>query len=194
MIDSTIEVPLFYDEILHQSQQVGFKMPSDKATGALLRALASSKPRSRFLELGTGTGLGACWLLEGMDPDSTLLSVEFDERYHRIAQKSLLHDKRLQLVLEEGLSFLEKLTDDSFDFIYADTWPGKYVGFEHSLRILKKGGIIVLDDMLPQPNWPEDHPPKVEKLLQEIDELPRNIYSVVRQCWYTGHILITKKA
>jgi len=48
--------------------------------------------------------------------------------------------------------------------------------------------------MLPQPNWPEDHPPKVERLLREIDELSNDCFSVLKLCWQTGHIIITRKA
>ena len=68
MKDNTIiNLPPHYSDILHESLEAGFTMPSDKQTGALLRVLASSKPNGRFLELGTGTGLGVTWLLDGMD-------------------------------------------------------------------------------------------------------------------------------
>ena len=58
---------------------------------------------------------------------------------------------------------------------------------------LLDGMDLLFDDMLPQPNWPDDHPPKVEALLQTIDELDPAAFSVVKLCWYTGHIIITKK-
>ena len=38
---------------------LGFNMASEPQTGALLRALAASKPAGTLLELGTGTGLVA---------------------------------------------------------------------------------------------------------------------------------------
>lgn len=34
------------------------------------------------------------------------------------------------------------------------------------------GGFYVVDDMLPQPNWPEDHPAKVAKLIQTLVSHP----------------------
>lgn len=186
-------LPKGYEALLNASRLAKFAMPSDFQTGALLRTLAVTKPNARFLELGTGTGLGACWLLDGMDASSSLTSVESNEAWMRIA-RSHIADPRVQFILGDGLAFLEQAPAESFDFIYADTWPGKYVGFEHTLRILRKDGIIVMDDMLPQPNWPSDHAPKVAKLLREIDELPARGFSVLKMCWYTGHILITKRA
>jgi len=41
-----------------ESEELGFTMGSEPRTGALLRTLAASKPGGRFLELGTGTGVG----------------------------------------------------------------------------------------------------------------------------------------
>ena len=45
------------------TEALGFSMASEPKTGALLAALAASKPGGRFLELGTGTGVGTAWLL-----------------------------------------------------------------------------------------------------------------------------------
>jgi len=186
-------LPQAYESIQRDSAALGFGMPSDRQTGALLKMLATAKPRGCFLELGTGTGLGAAWLLDGMDAESTLVSVENNAAYQQIARKHLSGDKRVKFLECDGLKFLEEQKENTYDFIYADTWPGKYVGFEHSLRILKPGGLLLLDDMLPQPNWPADHPPKVETLLKTIEQLSAERFSVVRMCWYTGHILISKR-
>ena len=188
-----VNLPPHYADILKESMEAGFTMPSDKQTGALLRVLASSKPNSKFLELGTGTGLGITWILDGMDANSSLISIDTNGDYQRIARKHLSNEPRLKISEIDGLDFIEREESNKFDLIYADTFPGKYIGFDHTLRILKHGGIIVLDDMLPQPNWPKDHPPKVERLLREIDMLSPAHYSVIRLAWYTGHILISKK-
>lgn len=186
-------LPPKYVEMAERSQSIGFGMPSDQATGGFLRCLVASKKSARVLELGTGTGLGASWLLDGMDATSRLDTVKKNAEYQKIARDLLSDDTRISFFCEDGLSFLERTKDEEYDFIFADTWPGKYVGFSHSLRLLRFGGFIVLDDMLPQPNWPDDHPPKVERLLREIDALPASHYAVTKLCWFTGHIIITKR-
>ena len=122
-----------------------------------------------------------------------MVSIDKNGDYQRIARKYLSDEGRVQILEVDGLDFIEKEESNKFDFIYADTFPGKYIGFDHTLRILKHGGIIVLDDMLPQPNWPEDHPPKVERLLRTLDMLPTDQYSVIRLAWYTGHIIISAR-
>jgi len=194
MNDSRIShVPDCYDEILRDSKAINFGMPSDMQTGALLSVLAASKPHGTFLELGTGTGLGAAWLLQGMDDSSTLVSIETNQEYQDVARRHLGHDIRLKLIVDDALRFIEAHEGNSYDLIYADAMPGKYIGFEHSLRLLRRGGILILDDILPQPNWPENHQTNVDALIQTIDGLPPKEFSSVKLCWYSGHILVTKK-
>ena len=189
----TIHEPAAYAAILRDSRDMNFGMPSDRQTGALLRTLASSKQHGAFLEIGTGTGLGTAWLLDGMDTHSSLISIETNPEYQGVARRHLGHDARLTLINDDGLAFLQRDDAGEFDLIYADAIPGKYIGFEFSLLRLRKGGVLVFDDMLPQPNWPADHPPKVEMLLRAIDGLDPKLFSVVKLCWHTGHILIAKK-
>jgi predicted O-methyltransferase YrrM len=52
-----------------------------------------------------------------------------------------------------------------FDLVFADTWPGKYTNLTEALGLVAVGGLYVIDDMLPQPNWPEGHPAKVTTLV-----------------------------
>ena len=40
-----------------------------------MRMLAASKPSGRILEIGTGTGVGTAWLLDGVDSTSRIISV-----------------------------------------------------------------------------------------------------------------------
>ena len=68
MTDEIIQsIPQTYFDIDRVTKENGFTMPSEIKTCSLLRTLAASKPSSKFLELGTGTGLSTCWILDGMD-------------------------------------------------------------------------------------------------------------------------------
>ena len=55
--------PAALSRIEARAAALGFDMSSDPKVGALLATLAASKPRGRSLELGTGAGVGAAWLL-----------------------------------------------------------------------------------------------------------------------------------
>jgi predicted O-methyltransferase YrrM len=140
-----------------RTTELQFSMASDPLVGAMLRTLAASKPGGRFLELGTGTGIATAWLLEGMDAGSTLISVDNDSTVQRVAFDSLGTDGRLTLVTSGALEFLRGQPAESFDFVFADAMPGKYEGLDSALAVVKPGGFYVIDDMLPQPNWPAGH-------------------------------------
>lgn len=64
--------------IAADTARLGFIMASEPKTGSLLRLLAASKPAARILEIGTGTGISAAWLLDGMDDTASLVSIEND--------------------------------------------------------------------------------------------------------------------
>ena len=117
-----ISFPPQYARILAKSEDAGFTMNSDVLTGTLLRALVASKPTGRFPELGTGCGLGTCWILAGMSADSRLLSIDTDSGFQSIARAELGHDNRVSFQLGDAGAFLES-SDASFDIIYADAWP-----------------------------------------------------------------------
>jgi predicted O-methyltransferase YrrM len=60
-------------------KSIGFSMPSEPLTCSFLRVLAASKPGGNFLELGSGTGLSTAWILDGMDGDSRLTTIDNEE-------------------------------------------------------------------------------------------------------------------
>jgi predicted O-methyltransferase YrrM len=190
--DVPVRVPKALEAIERDTAAIGFGMASERQTGALLRALAASKPKSSFLELGTGTGLSTAWLLDGMSACSTLLSIDNDEKVIDVARRHLQGDARVTFYCEDGAEFLTGIRGRAFDFIFADTWPGKYDHLDEALRLLNPGGLYVIDDMLPQLNWPEGHAEKVTALLEELDT--RANLAVVRMSWSSGIVIATKVA
>jgi predicted O-methyltransferase YrrM len=180
--------------IERDTKTLAFTMASDVATGAFLRTLAASKPGGELLEMGTGTGLATAWLLEGMDARSTLLSVDNDEGVVSVARRHLGHDPRLTLIVGDGGASLQRLAGEgrAFDLVFADSWPGKYTHLSEALGLVKVGGLYVVDDMRPQPNWPEDHPPKVAALVKSLGS--RRDFHVAMLDWSTGLIVASRVA
>jgi len=183
--------PEGYSKIDEATNASGFTMASDVLTCSLLRTLAASKPKSKFLELGTGTGLSTSWILDGMDKDSTLVSVDNDAASLEIAETYLGAEKRLQLVCADGGEWVENNKTHKFDYIFADTWPGKYLLLDEVLGMLNTGGFYIIDDMLPQPNWPDGHEQKATDLINVLDA--RDDLSITKQAWATGIIIVVKK-
>jgi predicted O-methyltransferase YrrM len=170
--DNTAAAPPAWARIDSRSRALGFDMPSEPDTGAMLSLLAASKPGGRLLELGTGTGLATAWLLAGMGQGASLVSVDSDPAVQAVAREALGEDPRVSFVTGDGLDYVRAQSPASFDLIFADAWPGKYEGLDETLALLAPGGLYVVDDMVRQPNWPEGHQPRVDALAARLKSHP----------------------
>lgn len=186
-----IKPPRHLKAIRKRTKELGFSMASEPQTGAFLATLAASKPGRYLLELGTGTGLSTAWLLHGMSPDSYLVSVDSVAGVQNAAREVLGADSRVRFVLDDGLEYLAAQSDRCFDLVFADAMPGKYEGLDEALRVVADGGIYVVDDMLPQPNWPEGHAEMVEAFLHALEG--RRDFVVTRMNWSTGILVATRR-
>lgn len=185
-----MQIPGVLEAVHRDSHQLGFAMASEPKTGSLLRTLAASKPGGRFLELGTGTGVGTAWLLAGMDSGSHLDSVESDATVLEIARRHLGHDPRVTFHSADGGAFLTQKRPQQYDLIYADAWPGKFSHLNLALSLLRVGGIYFVDDLLPQPSWPEGHAPKVPVLISELER--RHDFVATKLAWASGLMILVR--
>ncbi len=165
-------------------------MSSDDLTGSLLRTLAASKPRGSLLELGTGAGVSTAWLLDGMDAESRLITVENDRQVHAIAKRHLGSDPRVTFVLGDGESFIERHGQERFELIFADTWPGKFYLVDPVLGMLSWGGLYIVDDLVPVDNWPQEHANQVVQLVNYLEN--RSDLRITKLTWSTGLLVATK--
>lgn len=183
--------PKAYQQINTATMASGFNMASDVLTCSLLKTLAASKPSGSFLELGTGTGLSTAWILDGLDKQSTLISIDHDAKFLAIAKDYLGDDDRLTLVNTDGAEWFKENEGKKFDYIFADTWHGKYLLLDEAIAMLNKGGLYIIDDMLPQQNWPDGHQEKAIKLIKDLES--RDDLHLTKQVWATGIVIGVKK-
>ena len=172
------------------THELGFTMASEPKTGALLAALAASKPGGRLLELGTGTGVGTAWLLAGMDADSRLVTVDIDAKVVAVAKRHLASDSRVTFHVMDAPDFIRQSPQEQFDLIYADAWPGKFSHLDEALSLLRVGGIYFIDDLLPHANWPEGHASKIPVLIDSLEHRPE--FATVKLSWASGLMLVVR--
>jgi predicted O-methyltransferase YrrM len=187
-----------------RTTELGFTMASERGTGNLLQILAASKSGGRFLELGTGTGIATAWLLSGMDPHSALISIDSDPAAQSVAREFIGADPRLTLLTEDAEAWLRnrnaaqtspestpKLREE-FDLIFADAMPGKFIALDQALNLVAPSGFYVIDDLLPQPNWPEGHAEKIPPLLYTLSSDPR--FVSLPMAWASGIMVLVRLA
>lgn len=174
-----------------ESEALEFLLASEPFTGALLRILVATKPAAWVLELGTGTGVGTSWLLDGMDRNAHLISVDNDPQCQAVARRFLAGDSRVTFRAVDAAELICDLPHAHFDLIFADAWPGKYTHLDDTLRLLKPRGLYVIDDMLPQADWPEEHRRDAERLSAVLHG--RQDLTVSRINWSSGIIVAVKR-
>ena len=181
------------DKMRARALAAGFDASLEDDVGRLLTVLAASKPAGRFLELGTGAGLGTAYLLRGADAASRLTTVELDPELSALARSQVVDDG-IEWVVADGGPWLEarcKGGAERFDLVFADTWPGKFTHLAEVLELLAQGGLYVVDDLRPQRNWPEGHQVRVAHLVHELLARPDLVVALVE--WASGVIVCTKR-
>jgi predicted O-methyltransferase YrrM len=192
MNDSPIpDKPKIHSALEAKSREIGFTMASDLYTGSLLKTLVTSKPQSNLLELGTGTGLSLSWMIDGMDENSTLTTVDNDPKLSEMARHFFGEDKQVHIVCADGAEWIKSYDGEKFDLIFADAWPGKYSEIDEILDLVKAGGFYIVDDMSPQLNWPEGHQEYVDRLVEYLES--REDFNLTKMNWSTGIVIAAKR-
>ena len=184
--------PAGITELEEATRALGFTMWSDSLTLSLLRTLAGTKVAGQFLELGTGTGISASWIRDGMDTQSQLITVDHHKEYVALARRFLGQDSRIHCVLMDGKIFIESLLEQgkAFDLIFADMEVGKYQYLDETLRLLAVGGIYVIDHMLAQSSWDQEQRLRACQLISILEE--RQDVQITALNWSTGIVLAAK--
>ena len=126
-----------------------------------------------------------------MDPSSHLDTVDSDPAVAAVAQRHLAADRRVTFHVVDGAEFIRDAPRGAFDLIYADAWPGKFSHLDEALALLRTGGIYLIDDLLPQSNWPEGHAAKVPVLIDSLER--RSDFTTVRLAWASGLMIAVRQ-
>jgi len=120
----------------------------DPVTGSMLRLLTAATGARAVVELGTGAGVSALWLLRGMHPEGILTSIDPETEHQRLARQTLTEagysSGRVRLIAGQALEVLPRLSDDAYDLVFCDALRsenGDYL--TAALRLLRQGGLIV---------------------------------------------------
>ena len=148
-------------EILRQlraetSMMVEHNMQIAPEQGQFMALLARLTGVRRYLEIGTFTGYSALVMAMALPADGEVVSLDNNSDFSKIAegywQKSGCAD-RITLHLAPAMETLDRLIGDgeagSFDMAFIDADKENYEGyFERCLKLLRKGGLILIDNVL----------------------------------------------
>jgi caffeoyl-CoA O-methyltransferase len=104
------------------------------------------------LEIGTFTGLSALSIALALPDDGKLIALDKNEETNKIAVnffKKAKQDNKIQTIVKPALDSLDELKNSKFDMIFIDADKMNYKEYyERSLKLLDKGGLIIIDNVL----------------------------------------------
>ena len=104
------------------------------------------------LEIGTFTGLSALSIALALPDDGKLTALDKDKETNKIAVsffKKANQDKKIQTIVKPALDSLDELKKQKYDMVFIDADKLNYKEYyEKSLKIIKKGGLIIIDNVL----------------------------------------------
>ena len=122
--------------------------PVSPATGALIAQIAASTGAKHIVEIGTGLGVSALWLLTGA-PEATLTSIDVEVEHQQIAREALVTAgvpaARTRLIAGRASEVLPRINDGSYDLCLVDADAASVLEYvEHALRITRSGGTVIV--------------------------------------------------
>jgi predicted O-methyltransferase YrrM len=119
--------------------------------GAYLKHLAHNLSAQSVVEIGTGSGVGALWVLEGMLASGTLTSIDDEMEHSNIAKTAFLEadiaPARFRLITNPVMDVMTKLADRAYDLVIFRHNPEDLpFAITEAHRILRSGGVFVIDN------------------------------------------------
>lgn len=127
---------------------------------SFLKLLLTVQKPMRILEVGTAVGFSAILMAEYAPEGCKIVTIEnYDKRIPIAKQNFERAGKSDQITLLEGdATEVLKTLEEPFDMIFMDAAKGQYINFMSGvLRLLKKDGVLVSDNVLQDGDIIESH-------------------------------------
>ena len=145
------------------AEELGFERSSIREVGRLLGALAASRPNGRLAEIGTGTGVGAAWVVSGMAPGASFVTVEVDDERAAVCTRLFADSPNVRVLHGDWHKVLPP--EAPFDVLFFDGGGWKRsppaqmrAESERALELIAPGGVVAMDNLTPEHLWPADGP------------------------------------
>ena len=127
---------------------LGLVSPS-RGAAQTLTFLARVLAAKAVVEIGTGAGVASLALLDGMDPDGILTTIDAEAEYQNVARRIIagtgIRSQRLRTIAGASLNVLPKLSDGAYDLVLIAGEPlDAHEHLEQAIRLLRHGGVLVL--------------------------------------------------
>lgn len=151
------------DEVLAKARDRGHELGVDAVTasvGALLTVLAAAASARTVVEIGSGVGVSGVCLLRGMAARGTLTTIDPDVEHLAAARDAYTEagfpSHAVRTINGRSQDVLPRLADASYDVVFVDGQRTRMAAdVEAASRLLRRGGLLVVNDALDQDHVPQ---------------------------------------
>ena len=141
----------FMQQARLNGQEVG-AIDSTVAVGNFLKFIAQFSNAKSVVEIGTGSGVGALWLLQGMPADGVLTTID-SEREHSKITRSIFEEAdiavtKYRVITGKLIEVVGKLADNAYELVVIRAAVDLFEIVHESYRLLKPGGLLLIDHVL----------------------------------------------
>ena len=157
LCDVSINEPDLLRQLREETSQLEYSvMQISPEQGQFMSLLIKMMAAKRAIEIGTFTGYSSICVASAMPEEGRLICCDISPQWTSIAEKYWALaglEEKIELYTQPAEQTLQKLLDDgaekTFDFIFIDADKQNYISYyEMALRLLRKGGIIAVDNTL----------------------------------------------
>lgn len=122
-------------------------------TARFLSVMCRSAKPKKILEVGCAIGYSAILMAKATDEDCEIVTLECSEEMVSIARENIKragYAEKITVIEADAKDYLSYIDDDEvFDIIFLDGPKAHYIYMlDECVRLLKKGGIIISDNVL----------------------------------------------
>lgn len=150
-----------------------------KEVAEYLKFMVDMNKSRNILEVGTAIGYSGILMARAAEKyNGKLTTIEIDEERYKEAninfEKAGL--KNVRTILGDAAAEIKKL-DEEFDFVFIDASKGHYREFfEDSYKLLKKDGIIFIDNIMFRGYLYKEYPKRFKTIVRKLDEFISYLY------------------
>lgn len=170
-----------HDEVLHEMERLAEERDFPivgPLVGRLLCLLAKTIKAKDVLELGSGYGYSAYWFAKGIEPEGRIVCTDRSRENATLAQEFFAKgriQRNMQFEVGDALKIIDRFPGP-FDIIFTDIDKEEYpLAFPKLLPRLRRGGLLITDNMLWYGDVLEEHP--TEASTRGIKEYTKLLYS-----------------
>lgn len=126
--------------------------PISPSIGAQCAVIAAATGARSIIEIGTGAGVSALWLLHGA-PRATLTTIDSEPEHLSAARSAFqgahLPVARTRLITGRAADVLPRMNDAAYDIVLIDADAKGVIDYvEHGLRLARPGGTVLVPRVL----------------------------------------------